>query len=246
MSAKGVNFAYRVVYTAATMASMSTTSAASEVRKRVLASRDCFWRPEDFDGSPAAVAQALSRMVGAGEVRRVRRGLYWRGAPTRLGMAPPPPSRLASEVVGQVGCGPAGWSAALTLGLSTQVPRREAIAVVGRSPRNPGSIHYVSRSAATKRRDERLGSIEVALLEILRDWDGFVEVPAAEAVARIKRLADSGALRLERVAGASKTEPPRVRQRLRQLLVALGQPDLVDLVCPARSQSGRCDLALVG
>ena len=43
------------------MSTMSTTSVAPEVRKRVLGSRDRFWRPEDFDGSPDAVAQALSR-----------------------------------------------------------------------------------------------------------------------------------------------------------------------------------------
>ncbi|HEY6537696.1 MAG TPA: hypothetical protein VI138_01490, partial [Candidatus Dormibacteraeota bacterium] len=119
---------------------MSTASVAPEVRKRVVGSRDRFWRPEDFDGSPDAVAQALSRMARSGEVRRVRRGLYWRGAPTRLGMAPPPPGRLADAVVGGTGSGPAGRSAALALGLSTQVARREAVAVPGRSPRNPGSV----------------------------------------------------------------------------------------------------------
>ncbi|MHB2022017.1 MAG: hypothetical protein ACYCO3_01600 [Mycobacteriales bacterium] len=225
---------------------MSTTSVAPEVRKRVLASRGRFWRPEDFDGSPDAVAQALSRLSRSGEVRRVRRGLYWRGAPTRLGMAPPPPGRLASAVVGGTGSGPAGWSAALALALSTQVPRREAVAVPGRSPRSPGSVRYVSRASSTKRRDERLRPAEVALLEVLRDWDGLVEVPAADAVARIARLATSGAVRLDRVARASETEPPRVRERLRRLLVALGRPEISDIVRPARSRSVRRDLALVG
>ncbi|MHB8449845.1 MAG: hypothetical protein ACYDAQ_05245 [Mycobacteriales bacterium] len=225
---------------------MSTPSVAPEVRKRVLASRDRFWRPEDFDGSPDAVAQALSRMARSEEVRRVRRGLYWRGAPTRLGMAPPPPGQLASAVVGSTGSGPAGWSAALALGLSTQVARREAVAVPGRSPRSPGSVRFVSRAASTKRRDERLRPAEVALLEVLRDWDGLVEVPAADAVARIARLASDGTVRLDRVARASDTEPPRVRERLRRLLVALGRPEISDIVRPARSESVRRDLALAG
>ena len=48
-----------------------------------------------------------------------------------LGMAPPPPGRLAGAVVGGTGSGPAGWSAALALGLSTQVARREVVAVPG-------------------------------------------------------------------------------------------------------------------
>ena len=225
---------------------MSTASVASEIRKRVLASRDRFWRPEDFDGSPDAVAQALSRMTRSGEVRRVRRGLYWRGAPTRLGMAPPPPGRLIDAVAGGTGSGPAGWSAALALGLSPQVARRETVAVPGRSPRSPGSVHYVSRAASTKRRDERLRPTEVALLEVLRDWDGLVEVPNANAVARIGRIADSGTVRLDRLARAAETEPPRVRERLRHLLVALGRLDLTDIVRPARSESVRGDLALAG
>jgi hypothetical protein len=83
-------------------------------------------------------------------------------------------------------------------------------------------------------------------LEVLRNWDGLVEIPAAEAVARIERLADSGAVRLDRIARASETEPPRVRERLRRLLVALGRPDMTNIVRPARSESVRRDMALAG
>jgi hypothetical protein len=228
------------------MSTMSDTSVAPEVRKRVLPSRDRFWRPEDFDGSPEAVAQTLSRLARAGELRRVRRGLYWRGAPTRLGMAPPPPDRLADEVGGGPGTGPAGWSAALALGLSTQVPRRDTIAVPGRAPRNPGAVHFVSRAASTKRRDERLRPGEVALLEVLRDWNALVEVSTHDAVSRIARLADTGAVRLDRLVRASVTEPPRVRERLRRLLGALGRSTSADAVRPARSESVRHDLAFAG
>lgn len=228
------------------MRSMSTTTVAAEVRDRVLRSRDRFWRPEDFDGSPDAVTQALSRLVRSAELRRVRRGLYWRGSPTRLGMAPPPPERLAGEVVHGPGSGPTGWGAALALGLSTQVARREAIAVPARAPRNPSSVHFVSRAAATKRRDERLRPTEVALFEVLRDWDRLVEVPTPEAVERISRLADIGEVRLDRLARASATEPPRARERLRRLLDAVGHPEMVDSVRPARSASVHGDLMLAG
>jgi hypothetical protein len=225
---------------------MSTTTIAAGVRERVLRSRERFWRPEDFEGSPEAVAQALSRLVRAGELRRVRRGLYWRGSPTRLGMAPPPPERLAGEVAHVPGTGPAGWSAALALGLSTQVARRDAIAVPGRAPRSPSSVHFVSRASATKRRDERLRPSEVALFEVLRDWDRLVEVPTSEAVERIGRFAETGEVRLDRVARASGSEPPRTRERLRHLLGAMGHPELVETVRPARSQSVRHDLILAG
>ena len=228
------------------MVTVNEGSVAAEVRKKVLHSRDRFWRPEDFAGSPLAVAKALSRLARSGELRRVRRGLYWRGASTRLGMAPPPPDRFAHEVIDATGTGPAGWSAGLALGLSTQVPRRETIAVPGRAAREPGTIKFVSRAASSKRRDERLRPHEVALLEVLRDWDTLVEVPTEAAVERIAGLAKNGTLRLDRIVRASATEPPRVRERLRRLLEAIGHSDDAAAVRPARSDSVRDDLALVG
>ncbi|MFP5333297.1 MAG: hypothetical protein ACLGHX_13180 [Acidimicrobiia bacterium] len=224
---------------------MNDKSVASEVREAVLRSRDRFWRPEDFAGSAEAVAKALSRLAGEGKLQRVRRGLYWRGAPTRLGMAPPPPDRVVHELVDEPGVGPAGWSAGLWLGVSTQVPRRETIAVPRRAPRSPGNVRIVSRAASTKRRDERLRYPEVALLEVLRDWDTVVEVPDEVATERIGDLVVAGALRLDRVVRASKTEPPHVRERLRRLLTALGQPAHAAAVQPARSESARNDPVLV-
>jgi len=161
-------------------------------------------------------------------------------------MAPPSPDRFVHEVIDAPGTGPAGWSAALALGLSTQVPRRETIAVPGRAPRNPGTVRFVSRAASAKRRDERLRPLEVALLEVLRDWDTIVEVPMPAAVERIADLAGRGAVRLDRVVRASATEPPRVRERLRQLLGTMGRSAEAAAVRPARSESVRHDLALAG
>ena len=219
---------------------------APEDRRRVLHSRDHFWRPEDFEGSPEAVTKELSRLTLSGDLRRIRRGLYWRGTSTRLGMAPPPSDRFVHEVVETPGVGPAGWSAGLALGLSTQVPRHESIAVPGRAPRNPGAVRFVSRAASTRRRDERLRPAEVALLEILRDWSTLVEVPAESAVERIADLIDNGTLRPDRVARASITEPARVRERLRRLLVTLGKHDEANAIRRARSDSVRNDVALAG
>ncbi len=225
---------------------MSEANIAPAVRKRINASRNRFWRPEDFEGSPDAVTQALSRLTRAGALRRVRRGVYWRGEPTRFGMAPPPAASLAVEVVGYSGIGPAAWSAAFALGLSTQAPRRETVAVPGRAPRNTSAVAFVSRAAATKRRDERLRPVEVAVLEVLRDWDGLVEVTERDAVDRIARLVTRGLVRVDRVVRASATEPPRVRERLRRLLHTLGHTSAADEVRPARSASVRQDLALAG
>jgi hypothetical protein len=222
---------------------MSEASLASKVRNRILTSGDRFWSPADFDGSPAAVAQTLSRMVRAGEIRRMRRGLYWHGAQTRLGMAPPPSSLFANEMIDGPGIGPAGWSAALELGLSTQVPRRDTFAIPVRSPRVPGSIRLVSRAASYKRRDENLRPGEVALLEVLREWNALVEISDDDALRKIANFIATGALRPEKLARAADTEPSRVRERLRWLFGELGRSELTKAIRPARRYPPRIRLA---
>lgn len=215
---------------------MAAVPIATNVRNSVLTSRDRFWKPEDFPGAPLSVAKALSRLEKAGELRRIRRGLYWRGVVTPLGMAPPSAMKLTKELVGTRGVGPAEGSAALALGLSTHVPRRVTVAVPGRVPRSPvETVRLVSRSASTKRLDKRLQPAEVALLEVLRDWNRYVEEPTPEAFNRIGRLIEDGAIRVARVVAASETEPARSRSRLRSLLRALGLNDCAESVSPARN-----------
>lgn len=241
-----VSISCNVLMTTCYPVTMKAASVNGSVRERVRRSRQRFWRPEDFDGSPEAVAQALSRLERSGELRRVRRGLYWRGMPTRLGMSPPPAHNLVHEVVGGPGTGPAGRSASLALGLSTQVPKVEVVAVPGRAPKNPVGINFVSRASSEKRREERLRPTEIALLEVLRDWQGLVEAPLGEALRRIERLISNGDIRMDRVVRASATEPPRTRERLRRLLIKLGRENEAHGIAPARSESVRSDLALAG
>ncbi len=215
---------------------MSSSGATPTVRERVLASRDRFWRPEDFNGySSGAVTHALGRLERSGELRRPRRGLYWRGSPTPFGMAPPPDSQLVNALAPSRGSGPAGRSAALALGLSTQVPRRETVAVPARAPTSTDRVRFVSRAASTKRKTTALRPAEVALLEVLRDWETLVESPADEATTRIVSLVRSGDIRPERIATASSTEPATVRERLRGLLDRIGRPELAATIPPARS-----------
>lgn len=216
---------------------MNSNAVAARVREKVLASRNRFWRPGDFsEYSPGAVTRTLGRLERSGELRRIHRGLYWRGTPTLLGMAPPSASHLAKVLAPSKGSGPAGLSAALLLGLSTQVPRRESIAILGRAPAATETLRFVSRAAATGRRGASLRPAEVALLEVLRDWDAVVEFPADEAKNRIASLMGSGEIRPEKVARASSTEPAPVRERLRGLLGEIGKPELAATVPPARSR----------
>lgn len=86
----------------------------------------------------------------------------------------------------------------------------------------------------------------VSVQAVLRDWNTFVEVPTGAAVERIAGLAESGTLRLERIVRASATEPPRVRERLRRLLEAIGHSSDAAAVRPARSDLVRDDLVLAG
>ncbi|MGQ0680406.1 MAG: hypothetical protein ACT4OM_12255 [Actinomycetota bacterium] len=134
----------------------------------------------------------------------------------------------------------------MALGLSTQVPKVEVIAVPGRAPKSPVGINFVSRASSGKRREERLRPTEVALLEVLRDWEGLVEVSLGEAFRRIEHLISKRDIRIDRVVRASATEPPRTRERLRRLLVGLGRENEVRGIPPARSELVRSDLALAG
>jgi hypothetical protein len=81
-------------------------------------------------GERTAVDVALHRLKESGELVPVRRGLYYKGRKTRLGTTRPDPIRTAYEVARAAGygsgVGPAGYTAARALGLTTQVPRRDS------------------------------------------------------------------------------------------------------------------------
>src|SRR5262249_50287346 len=73
-------------------------------------------------------------------------------------------------------------------------------------------------------------------LEVLRDWSGLVELPASEAAERIATLVNTSAVRVDKLVRAAATEPPRVRERLRRLLMDVGRPDAAADVPPARGR----------
>jgi len=144
--------------------------------------------------SRRAVECEMSRLAAEGEVVRVRKSLHWKGPRTGVGMPLPRPHEVALEV-GGVGSGPAGISAAHSLGLTTQVPAVEVIAVPGRAPAPVRGARFVSRSV--ERRFLGLRPTEVALLEVLRAGPQVVEVPWAEVAEMATRLARAGEIRPE-------------------------------------------------
>lgn len=143
-------------------------------------------------GSRRGVECELSRLAAEGEVLNVRKGLYWKGPKTRVGMPFPRPTEVALEVAGS-GAGPAELSAAHALGLTTQVPATEVIAVPGRVPSRVSGARFVSRSI--ERRVRGLRPMEVALLEVLRAGPSVLEVPMTRVAEVARRLVEAGEVR---------------------------------------------------
>lgn len=102
----------------------------SRVMKRAQASgRGSVFTPSDFVeiASRASVDQALSRLVKAGKLRRLARGLYdFPKVHPKLGALAPSPDVVAQALARETGSviQIAGARAANALGLSTQVPAK--------------------------------------------------------------------------------------------------------------------------
>jgi hypothetical protein len=215
-------------------------SIAHTVRWRVCRSKERFWRNEDFEADAGAVKNALLSLVAEGELERVRRGVYWRGRRTRFGMTVPSPVAAAREVLGDKDAvGAAEWYAANLLGLSTQVAPVPVVAVSRRAPTGLDGVRLVDRSARTGRREARLTADEVTLLEALEGWDRYVEADAATAAVRLLAALSGEGVRTERLVTASRTEPAKVRERLRWLLARAGRDDDAGRVERARSRAAR-------
>jgi hypothetical protein len=170
------------------------TGAASKIMKRVRAHGKGKWvcTPKDFLdlGSRAAVDQALSRLVRAGHLRRVGRGLY--DMPRISGVLKRPvPVSLDAAIAAVarrdgVRIMPDGLVAANQLGLTNAVPAKasyvtdgatKAVKVDGRSIRfrhaGPSVMHWAGKPAAP-------------VVQALR-WLGPRAAADAQVVATLKR-----------------------------------------------------------
>lgn len=178
-----------------------------------------FVSSSDFDGSRHGIECALSRLAAQGELAHVRKGLYWKGPKTRLGLTPPRPLAVALHL-GGLGSGPAGFTAASVLGLTTQVPATLEIALPGRHQRPPAGVRFTLRHPS--RRDHRLSHEEVALIEVLRDWPATVESGWDELVSRARELvADKSVRPAQMTKQANIEHRPAIREgwlRLQQAL----------------------------
>lgn len=198
--------------------SSTPSRAAGVVRERILRGGERLWRFEDFRDLPfMAVAQALSRLVKAGALERLSKGIYYRNRPTAFGKSRPNPVAIQRLARGKP-LFPSGLAAANLLGFTTQTaPRGELATSASSLPRKL----IGERAVVHTRRPEawsRLSETDAAILDFLRRAGRTSELSAEATIRRtLDLLGERG--RYERLAQIAGTEPPRVRA----LLGALGE-----------------------
>ena len=153
-----------------------------------------FVRVRDIEGSRAAVESAFSRLAAAGTITRVRKGLYWKGTLTAMGMSTPRIEEVALELGGP-GAGPSGVAAAHWLGLTSQVPATYLSSVPRRVPKPWGRIRFTQRPVERLLRS--LTPSEVAVLEVLRDGPRVVEFGWVRFTEVVEQLATAGTIRVD-------------------------------------------------
>ncbi len=160
----------------------------------------------DLEGPRTAVESAFSRLAAAGTIARVRKGLYWKGASTAMGLSSPRVEDVALALGGQ-GSGPAGVAAAYWLGLTSQVPSIYLSAVPRRVPRPWGRVRFTQRPV--ERLLWALLPTEVAVLEVLRAGPGVVESGWGRFTSVIGELAAAGTIRMDVLDRQVRDEPHR-------------------------------------
>lgn len=191
-------------------------SVARRVAVRVTEGGERFWKLADFNDLPAgAVARSLSRLSADGQLRRVQRGVYWRGRNTVLGQSVPSAGGVVAAAANFV-MHPAGLAAANHLGLTTQNPMRPELATPATAA--PKSAHGFTVHLRRPASRAGLASDDAAILEVLRDRGRTSDLEPKQTTKRIMRLL-SDPDRYRRLAAAAATEPPRVRA----ILGALGE-----------------------
>lgn len=200
---------------------MRNSTAAAIERKVARAKPGTFLRVSELAKgarSRHAVEHALSRLAASdAPVVRARKGLYYRGVESRFGKTRPRPLDIALAVTEHHGAGPAGWTALRTLGVTTQVPAIDEIAVVGAVPAGIDGVRFHVRRNPDR---FRLTFDEIAALEAIRAWPTHGDRESGDLGSAIRALVSAGRIRPDRLAKAAGREPASVRSKLESLLAA--------------------------
>lgn len=178
----------------------------------------CYVRVADLPGTANAAKLAASRAAARGDIVPLSKGLYFKGRRTRYGIATPPSEDVALEVVGRKGVGPAGVSAARALGLTTQVPAMPELATLARVPSGVPGVRFTRRNNIER---AGLNYLEIAVLEVLRDWRFLVDGGWTSLVAAVTSRIEAGDVRPDAIAAAAEREHRvEVKSGVRKLLAA--------------------------
>lgn len=177
---------------------------------------------DQLPGTPNAAKSAASRAATRGDLIALRRGLYYKGKRTRYGTARPPAEDVALEVLGRKGVGPTGVWAAHVLNLTTQLPAVPELVTSGPIPTGMRGVRVHKRNNVARR---DLNYAEIAILEVLRDWDFTTESTWDGVVAAVRERIEGRQVRPNKLAAAARGErKPHVRARLRELFATLELP----------------------
>jgi hypothetical protein len=157
-----------------------------------------FIRVSELPGSRDSARQAVSRAAQRNELVAIRRGLYYRGVETQYGMSQPSVEDIVREVLGDVGVGPAEYSAARAWSVTTQVPATFHVAVLW--PKS--AINGVTQHTRKNPERIRLSAREIALLELMRAPEVFVEAGWTVLVEKVREALRVREISEERVLGA--------------------------------------------
>lgn len=196
----------------------------SDLRSRIdSAPRGAWFRPSDLGGGNTA-EQMLSRLSRdpSAPIVRAAQGLYFKSGPADrfFGKRRPAPLATAVEYADGRGVGPAGADAAAYLGLTSQVPPRWRVAVVGSKPADIDGVEWLVRKNPAR---TRLNPTEVAVVEVLSMFPYGVEAPWGEVVDRVHQLEQKRQVRLPRlreVVGLERRKP-QLRENFDRLTAEL-------------------------
>lgn len=164
-----------------------------------------FVHVDRLPGSSTAARKAASRAVKDGLLLPVRRGLYYRGRRTRYGVTAPRADEVARAVLGTRGIGPAGYSAARTWGVTTQIPPVWHVATLRTVDPIAGVAQHDRRNLARADLNEK----EIALLELLRSPEVYVEAGWGALVEKVRVALRAGEVSSDRLREAVPGEHNR-------------------------------------
>lgn len=223
-------------------------------RKQLRRAPGSLIRATDLPGvTPAAASKALARLAEQGEIRRLRKGVYYLPKTTLLGESRPSEPAIVQKVLSHR-ARPTGITAANLLGLTTQLPGRPEYAVYAGAA--PSGLKKAGLRLRPRAYTLALEPQDAALLELIRERGRHSELSAEETLARLQAFlktsesqarGKSPAHRLQQLRDAALLEPPRVRAILGALMSAAGLP--TSLWVPLReslNSLSRFDFGLFG